>query len=158
VIRVGAPIKAEQAELKLRVEAALRSARSALQDGVVPGGGAALIGCVAALEAMRLDGDEAVGVKALSEALMAPMRSILNNAGCEPAPVLHEARRRAAANAAATVFDVVRREWVDGVRDGVADPLMVVLTALETAVSTAALALSADVLIRRKSPPQGIEP
>jgi chaperonin GroEL len=158
VIRVGAPIKTEQEELKLRVEAALRSARSALQDGVVAGGGAALVGCIAALEALRIDGDEAFGVKALAEALTEPMRAILGNAGFEAAPVVYEARRRTVANVKETVFDVVRQAWVDGVLDGVADPLTVVLTALETGVSTAALALSADVLIRRKAPPLGINP
>jgi chaperonin GroEL len=160
IIRVGAAVKAEQEELKLRVEAALRSARSALQDGVVPGGGAALIGCIPALEAMDVGGDQAVGfgVKALAEALAEPMRVILANAGLEVAPMVHEARRRAATQDQSAVFDVLRHTWVDSWTGGIVDPLTVVRTGLETAVSTAALALTADVLIRRKEPPMGMTP
>jgi chaperonin GroEL len=127
---------------------------------VVPGGGAALIGCIPALEAMDVGGDQAVGVgvKALAEALAEPMRVILANAGLEVAPMVHEARRRAATQDQSAVFDVLRHTWVDSWTGGIVDPLTVVRTGLETAVSTAALALTADVLIRRKEPPMGMTP
>jgi chaperonin GroEL len=152
IIRVGAPTGAEQEDLKLRIEAAVRSARSALRDGVVPGGGAAMLACVPALEAMDLDGDEALGVRALKRALAEPMRTLIGNAGLEVEPILDQSRR------GCLVYDIVQREWVDPWTSGLLDPLVVALTALESSVSTAALALSADVLIHRKNPPMMTTP
>jgi chaperonin GroEL len=152
IIRVGAPSHAEQEALKLRIEAGVRSARSALSDGVVPGGGAALLACVPTLDALELSGDEAVGVKALAHALGEPMRVIVANAGLEVAPILEQARcdRR--------VYDVLRQVWVDPWSGGMMDPLTVTLTALEASVSTVMTALTADVLIRRTQPPRAVEP
>jgi chaperonin GroEL len=152
IIRVGAPSQAEQEDLKLRVEAAVKSARSALREGVVPGGGAAFLACVPALEALEIGGDEAVGVKALAYALAEPMRAIVMNAGFEAGPILAQARceRR--------VFNVIRRNWVDPWSGGILDPLTVVQTVLETSVSTVSTALTADVLVRRKNPPITVEP
>jgi chaperonin GroEL len=147
-IRVGAPTAASQAELKLRVEAALTAARLALRDGVVPGGGAALLACVPALEALEPDGDEGVGVGVLAAALAEPMRAIAENAGFEPGAIVHEARRRGSG----WTFDAVRRAWVDARLDGPVDPLSVTLTALETSVSAATMALTTDVLVRRGAP------
>ena len=152
IIRVGAPTRAQQEDLKLRIEAAVRSARSALSDGVVPGGGAALLACVPALEALEVDGDEAVGVKALAHALAEPMRTIVANAGIEPAPIVDRARRDH------RVYDVVRRTWVDPWTGGIMDPLSVTLTALEASVSTAVTALTAEVLVHRKNAPMAREP
>jgi chaperonin GroEL len=157
-IHVGAASKAEQADLKLRIEAAVKSARSALQDGVVPGGGAALLACVPALEAMQLGGDEAVGVAALAQALAEPMRAIARNAGFEAGPIVDHARRSCGLKEKVTVFDVVRGEWVDPWSAGLVDPLEVVVAALETSVSTATLALTAEVLVRRKNPPRAVNP
>jgi chaperonin GroEL len=158
IIHVGAPSKSAQEDLKLRIEAAVRSARSALQDGVVPGGGAALLACIPAVEAMSVGGDEAVGVSALAEALAEPMRAIVANAGLEVAPLVHEARRRQATEVQARVFDVMRRDWVDAWSGGVVDPLAVTLAVLETSVGTAAVALTSDVLVRRKNPPRAVNP
>ena len=158
IIRVGAPSKSEQEDLKLRIEAAVRSARSAVQDGVVPGGGAALLACIPALEGMAVDGDEGVGVRALAEALPEPMRAILGNAGLEVAPIVHEARRRQANQVPARVYDVLRCAWVDAFGGGIVDPLAVTSAALETSVGTAALALTSEVLVRRKNPPRAINP
>jgi chaperonin GroEL len=156
-IHVGAATKAEQDDLKLRIEAAVRSARSAVQDGVVPGGGAAMLACIPALEAMQVSGEEAVGVRALAQALAEPMRAIVWNAGLDAGPILDEARRGRQHNPP-RVFDVVRREWVDPWSAGLVDPLPVALAALETSVSTAMLALTAEVLIRRKKPPRAVNP
>jgi chaperonin GroEL len=152
IIRVGAASHTEQEALKLRIEAGVRSARSALSDGVVPGGGAALLACVPALNALEVSGDEAVGVRAFAHALGEPMRVIVANAGIEVAPILEQARcdRR--------VYDVLRRAWVDAWSDGILDPLAVTLTALEASASTVMTALTADVLIRRTQPPQAVEP
>lgn len=158
IIRVGAPSKSEQEDLKLRVEAAVRSARSALRDGVVPGGGAALLACIPALEAMPVTGDEAVGTSALVHALAEPMRTILGNAGLDVSSTVHEARRRGANQVRECVFDVVERQWVDRWSGGIVDPLAVALAALETSVGTAALALTSEVLVRRKNPPTALDP
>lgn len=156
VIRVGAPTKSDQAERKFRIEAAVTAARAAMQEGVVAGGGAALVGCAPALEklAVELRGDEAVGVKLLAAALAEPMRAIAENAGLDPSPIVHTARERGPR----ATFDVVRKQWVDAYEAGIVDPLPVVLTALETAVSAATMALTTDVLIRHKKPQMATNP
>ncbi len=154
VIRVGAPSQSEQAELKLRVEAAVASARCALEAGIVPGGGAGLLACAPALEAAKLDGDEAVGVQILARALAEPMRVIVRNAGLDPGPIVHEAHQRGPGSA----FDVIHLEWVDAWRAGIVDPLTVALTALETSVSAATMAITTEVLIRRRNPPIAVNP
>ena len=152
IVRVGAPTSAEQAELKVRVEAAIRSARAALHEGVVPGGGAALLACVPALLCMKVDADEYVGVTALAQALVEPMRAILRNAGFDPGPIVEQTR------SCGLVYDVVRRAWVDARASGLVDPLAVVRTALEMGVGTAAVGLTADVLVHRPDAPVTIQP
>jgi chaperonin GroEL len=146
VIRVGGRTPIEQPELRLRVEAAVTAARHALQSGVVAGGGAALMACVPALEASANRTDEGAGAHILAQALAEPMRTLVCNAGFEPEPVLHEARRRGHGWS----FDVVRREWVNGLPGGLLDPLSVTLTALEAAVSAGASALTAEASIARR--------
>jgi chaperonin GroEL len=154
VIRVGAPTKSDQADLKFRIEAAVTSARSALQDGVVAGGGAAYVACIPALEAMELSGDEAVGARILARARTEPMRAIAENAGYDPSPIVYEARRREPG----MTFDVLRGEWVDAFETGIIDPVTVALTALETSISAATMALTTDVLIRHKKPTMATNP
>jgi chaperonin GroEL len=152
ILRVGAASSAAQADLKLRVEAAIRSARAALSDGVVPGGGAALLRSRRALEAVHANGEERVGAKLLAHALAEPMRAILQNAGFDADPVVYRAR------GCGEVFDVVRREWVDPWRVGLVDPLETIRTALEVSVSCASVALTTDVLVHRKDAPVTVEP
>jgi len=157
-IHVGAASKAEQADLKLRIEAGVRSARSAVDEGVVPGGGAALLVCIPALEAMDLAGDEGVGVAALAHALAEPLRAIVRNFGLDAAPIVDHARHFGQQGDGLRVFDVLRQEWVDPWSAGLVDPLAVVLAALETSVSMARLALSAEVLVHRKNAPRAVAP
>jgi chaperonin GroEL len=156
IIHVGAPSSTEQDDLKLRIEAAVRAGRAALREGVVPGGGAALLACVPALEelASGLPDDHALGVHALVQALSEPMRTIAANAGFEGEPIVHHARHIEQT----CVFDVLRGEWVDPWSAGIVDPLPVVLEALEAGVSAGMTALTAEVLIRRKKPPRSVEP
>jgi chaperonin GroEL len=156
IIRVGAPTEGEREELKLRVQAAVRTARAALREGVVAGGGAALLACRPALDAVEAAGDEAAGVRLLAHALAEPMRAIAHNAGLPAEPIVHEAARRIAAPGCA--FDVVRRAWVDPWDAGLVDALVVTQTALETSVSAAATALIAEVLVRRPQPPLALTP
>jgi chaperonin GroEL len=114
----------------------------------VPGGGAALLVAARAAEALELSGDEAVGARLLAAALAEPLRAIAANAGLDPDPIVHEARRRGPVWA----FDAARRAWVDPWDDGPVDPLAVVLAALETGVSAAAAAITGEVLVRRRRP------
>ena len=157
-LRVGAPTKTDQADLKLRVEAAITSVRSALEDGVVPGGGAAYVACIPALEALANSGDlreaEAFGARALARALAEPMRAIAENAGLNPSPIVARARQQPAG----TTFDVLRQEWGDAVKMGVIDPLPVVTAALKAGASAATMALTTDVLIRHKKPDLATNP
>ncbi len=155
-LHVAAPTPAAQTELRNRVEAAVTSARSGFRDGVVPGGGAALLACVPALErlASELTGDEAFGVRALAQALSAPMRAIAHNAGFDPSPLLAEAARHDEGWA----FDVLLGAWVDAWDAGIIEPLDVVGTALRTSVSTATMALTTDVLVRHKNPEVAVNP
>jgi chaperonin GroEL len=154
-VHVGAATPAEQAELKLRVEAVVRASRSALQEGVVPGAGAAYLACTPALAPALADvpPDEAVGVQALLDALAEPMRTILCNAGLDAAPLLHRARCDTR-----HVYDALAQQWVDPWQAGLLDPLAVTLAALETSVSMALTALASEVLVRRQHPVRAVEP
>jgi len=155
-IRVGAPTELQQAELKVRVETAVKSARAAVRSGVVPGGGAALLACGGPLAELQqqLPPDEALGVRLLAAALGEPMAVIVGNAGLEPGPILAAARRRGPP----WLFDVVDQSWRDAWSAGILDPLDVVTTALEAATSSAATALCAEVLIHRQDAPVAFQP
>ena len=155
-LHVAAPTPAAQTELRSRVEAAVTSARAAFRDGVVPGGGAALLACAPALERLagELAGDEAFGVRALAQALAAPLRAIVGNAGFDPSPILAEAAR----HDEGWTFDVLRGAWVDAWDAGISEPLAVTASALRTSVSTATMALTTEVLIRHKNPEVAVNP
>lgn len=150
LLMVGAPTTSARAELHVRLDAAVTAAQAALREGTVPGGGGALLGCVPALErlAATLDGDEAIGVRLLAMALPAPQRAIAANAGIAPEALAADP----GAGTPGRTFDVLRRQWVDAWDAGIIDPLPVVRAALEGSVSTAAMALSTDVLVRHKRP------
>ncbi len=147
MISVGAPTESARADVRARVEAAVTAAQAALREGAVPGGGGALHACIPALERLAdsLEGDEALGVRLLARALPAPMRTIAANAGIDPSALFADAR----AYEPGWTFDVLARRWVDAWDGGIIDPLPVVLAALEGSVSTAAMALITDVLVRR---------
>ncbi|MDQ3653777.1 MAG: hypothetical protein M3457_01685 [Chloroflexota bacterium] len=150
IIRVGAPTSTARKELRSRIESAAKVARSASSEGGVPGGGAAYVGCVPVLDRLRreLVGDEAQGVSILIRALFAPIRTIAQNAGFNPNVV----EDRASRCCPGSVFDAERNAWVDPWKAGIIDPLPVVLKVLEASTSTAMMALTTDVLVRRKTP------
>jgi chaperonin GroEL len=154
IIHVGAHSQTEQEERRLRVEAAIKSARLALEHGVVPGGGAALLACSRAVSCLPVSGyDEQLAVAALGRALAEPMRTILRNAGLEAEPVLARFRSNPE-----FVFDAVSESWVDPFASGLVDPLQVVQCALETSVSAAMTTLTAEVLVHRTNAPTSVEP
>jgi chaperonin GroEL len=131
---------------------AIKSARGALADGVVPGGGKALLSCAQVLETLEGRRTGAAAARALADALVEPMRTIAVNAGFEASLILDRARRDA------HVFDVVRRAWVDPWQAGLLDPLPVVQVALETSVSAVLTAIAVDVLVHRKKAPTASAP
>lgn len=144
VIAVGGHTESARTELRLRVEAAVASARAALQDGVVPGGGSALVAASNAFGDGAAAGID-VGARALATALTAPMRSILVRSGIEPGPVVDQARTRGSSQA----FDALRREWrpLDA---GIVDTLAAASAAIDMASSALVSAIGAEVVVGRK--------
>jgi len=159
VIRVGAATETELKEKKARVEDAMHATRAAVEEGIVPGGGVALLRCVLAVEKLKLEGDEAIGSNILRRALEEPLRQIANNSGHEGAVVVGKVRQSSEANFG---FNAETEAYEDLVAAGVIDPTMVTRTALQNAASIAALLLTTEALISeikedQKSPamPQG---
>src|ERR671932_196313 len=136
VIKVGAATETELKEKKHRVEDALSATRAALEEGIVPGGGVALINAATALENAKLDGDEAAGATILKRALEEPLRMIVTNAGYEGSVVVEEVRRQAKEKKSKTIgFDVVSESYKDMLDAGIIDPAKVTRSAVENAVS-----------------------
>jgi chaperonin GroEL len=159
VIRVGAATETELKEKKARVEDAMHATRAAVEEGIVPGGGVALLRCVPAVEKLKLEGDEEIGCNILRRALEEPLRQIANNSGHEGAVVVGKVRQSSDANFG---FNAETETFEDLVAAGVIDPTMVTRTALQNAASIAALLLTTEALIseikeEQKAPamPQG---
>ena len=142
-IDVGAATETELKERKRRVEDALHSARAALEDGVVPGGGVALLRAASALDGLKLEGDAAFAVAMVRRALEAPLRQIAANAGQDPSLAV----RRTAQGKDAFGFDAAAGEFCDLRKAGILDPAKVVTTALLNAASVAAELVTAEALV-----------
>jgi chaperonin GroEL len=149
VIRVGAATETELKEKKHRVEDALSATRAAVEEGIVPGGGVALLNALKSIEDMKMDNEDAdIGVKIVRKALEMPLRGIAHNAGKDGAVVAEEVRRKQAAKKADTIgYDVLADEYVDMVKSGIIDPAKVTKGALENAASIAAMILTTEALI-----------
>jgi chaperonin GroEL len=143
-LNVGAATEAEMKEKKARVEDALHATRAAVEEGVVPGGGVALLRCIEALEGLKLQGDEKVGAMIVRRALEAPMRQIASNAGLDGAVVIQNVRNAKGQNAG---YNAATDTYEDLVKAGVIDPTKVVRTALQNAASVASLLLTTDALV-----------
>jgi chaperonin GroEL len=144
VIKVGAATETELKEKKARVEDAMHATRAAVEEGIVPGGGVALVRCIAALEKLKLDGDEAIGVNIVKRALEEPMRQIAYNAGEEGAVVVGRVRETKEDNFG---YNADSGEFVDLVKAGVIDPAKVTRLALQNAASIAGLMLTTEALV-----------
>jgi len=149
IIRVGAATEVELKEKKHRVEDALSATRAAVEEGIVAGGGVALINALPALDNVQMDyADEQTGVNILRRALEEPMRKIAANAGMDGAVVLETVRRKqAAADNSNIGYDVIKNEYLDMVETGIIDPAKVTKGALENAASIAAMVLTTEALI-----------
>ena len=149
IIRVGAATETELKEKKHRVEDALSATRAAVEEGIVPGGGVALINARAALDGMKMDHeDEQIGVQIVRRALEVPMRRIVENAGKDGSVVVENVRtRQESANSKSIGYDVLSDKYEDMVKAGVIDPAKVTRGALENAASIASMILTTEALV-----------
>ncbi len=146
VIKVGAAPEVEMKEKKARVEDALNATRAAVEEGIVPGGGVALLRCIPALAKMDANGEEAFGVSIVKRALEEPVRQIANNAGLEGSVVVE----RVKSENGAFGFNAETESYGDLVEAGVIDPTKVVRFALQNASSVAALMLTTEAMVAEK--------
>jgi len=155
VIHVGAPTETEMKEKKARVEDALSSTRAAVEEGIVPGGGVALLAARKAVAKVKGEGDAAVGVNIVQHSLSAPLRQIADNAGY-PGDVVVE---RVSQSPEGQGFDAVAEKYVDMAKAGIVDPTKVVRTALENACSIASMIMCTEATVAEKpeeqKPPAG---
>jgi chaperonin GroEL len=148
VIRVGAATEVELKEKKHRVEDALSATRAAVEEGIVPGGGVALINAVPALDKVDGNGDVTTGVQILKRALEEPMRQLAENAGHDGAVVVQDVRRVQKEKSNLNVgFDVLAEDYGDMVEKGIIDPAKVTRSAVENAASIAAMILTTEALV-----------
>ncbi|NLJ80570.1 MAG: chaperonin GroEL [Firmicutes bacterium] len=143
VIQVGAPTETELKEKKHRIEDALSATRAAVEEGIVAGGGVALVDALSALDAFDLSGDEGTGVNIIRRILEEPLKMIANNAGVEGAIVVEKVKN----SPKGVGFDVLTEDYVDMVEKGIIDPAMVTRSALQNAASIGAMLLTTECLI-----------
>ncbi|MCK4225133.1 MAG: chaperonin GroEL [candidate division Zixibacteria bacterium] len=146
VINVGAATETEMKERKARVEDALHATRAAVEEGMVPGGGVALLRAIPALEKLKLPGDEMIGVSILKKALEEPIRLIVENAGVEGSIVVNKVKEKTGAFG----FNAETEQYEDLMVSGVIDPTKVVRIALENAASIASLLITTECLVADK--------
>jgi chaperonin GroEL len=157
VIKVGAATETEMKEKKGRVEDALHATRAAVEEGIVPGGGVALLRCVKALDNAKAEGDEKIGVEIVRRSLEEPMRQIAFNAGAEPSVVVERVKKETDVNAG---YDASTGTFIDMLKAGIIDPTKVTRSALQNAASIASLLLTTDALVseipeKEKAAPAG---
>jgi chaperonin GroEL len=144
VIKVGAATETAMKEKKARVEDALNATRAAVEEGIVPGGGVALLRAAGAVDALKLEGDEKVGAQIVRRALEEPIRQIVENAGLEGSVIVEKVK---AEKGVTRGFDAETLEFVDMIQAGIIDPTKVERVALENAASVASLLLTTEALI-----------
>src|SRR5215813_2894348 len=144
VIKVGAATETAMKEKKARVEDALNATRAAVEEGIVPGGGVALLRASSAVEGLKLEGDEKVGAQIVRRALEEPIRNIVENAGLEGSVIVEKVK---AEKVATRGFDAETLEYVDMLQAGIIDPTKVERVALQNAASVASLLLTTEALV-----------
>src|SRR2546428_3714000 len=144
IIKVGAATETEMKEKKARVEDAMHATKAAVEEGIVPGGGVALLRCIPSLEKLKAEGDEQIGINIVKRALEEPIRMISHNAGHEGAVVVEKVKSNTNPNFG---FNAQTETFGDLVNDGVIDPTKVVRTALQNAASIASLLLTTEALV-----------
>jgi chaperonin GroEL len=154
VIRVGAATEVEMKEKKLRIEDALSATRAAVEEGIVPGGGIALLSSIPALDKIVAEGDMKTGVDIIRRALEYPVKQIADNAGLEGAVIVGKAKEQPKGHG----FDALRTRWVDMIEVGIVDPAKVTRSALQNAASIAAMILTTETLVSDKPEPKSAMP
>jgi len=144
VIKVGAATETAMKEKKARVEDALNATRAAVEEGIVPGGGVALLRTAKAIDGLKLSGDEKVGAMIVKRALEEPIRQIVENAGAEGSVIVEKVKSETAPNRG---YDAESMEYVDMLQAGIIDPTKVERVALQNAASVASLLLTTEALI-----------
>jgi chaperonin GroEL len=159
IIKVGAGTEVELKEKKHRVEDALSATRSALEEGIVPGGGVALLNAQASLDKLKFEGDANTGVKIVRHALEEPMRRLAENAGMDGQVVIENVRRAQADKKNKNLgFNVMTGEYTDMLAAGILDPAKVTRSAVENAASIAAMVLTTEAMITDKPEPKPAMP
>jgi chaperonin GroEL len=151
IISVGAATEAEMKQTKARMEDALHATRAAVEEGILPGGGVALLRAIEAVKQVEARGDEKIGVAIVSRALLAPIRQIASNCGLDGAVIADEVRQKPQN----TGYDATLGDYADMYQAGVIDPAKVVKNALSNAASIAGLMLTTQVLVTRSDDTDG---
>lgn len=151
VIKVGAATETELKEMKLRIEDALNATRAAVEEGIVSGGGTALVTVIDKVAALELTGDEATGRNIVLRALEEPVRQIAYNAGYEGSVVIDKLKN----SPVGTGFNAATGDWVDMIETGIIDPVKVTRSALQNAASVASLILTTEAVVANKPEPAG---
>lgn len=154
-INVGAATESEMKEKKFRVEDALSATRAAVEEGIVPGGGVALLNCIDAIDSLKLKGDDKVGAQIIRRALEAPLRQIAANAGQDGSVIIQNVRGNKSKSYG---YNAATDTYEDLVKAGVIDPKKVVRTSLQNAASVASLLLTTDALVSDLPDAKGAEP
>ena len=149
VVKVGAATETELKEMKLRIEDALNATRAAVEEGIVAGGGTALVNVISAVAALELEGDEATGRNIVLRALEEPVRQIAHNAGYEGSIIIDRLKNAEAG----TGFNAATGEWVNMIDAGIIDPVKVSRSALQNAASVASLILTTEAVVANKPEP-----
>lgn len=149
VIKVGAATETELKEMKLRIEDALNATRAAVEEGIVAGGGTALVNVISAVAALELEGDEATGRNIVLRSLEEPVRQIAHNAGYEGSIIIDRLKNAEAG----TGFNAATGEWVNMIDAGIIDPVKVSRSALQNAASVASLILTTEAVVANKPEP-----
>ena len=154
VIKVGAATETELKEMKLRIEDALNATRAAVEEGIVAGGGTALVNVIPAVADLELTGDEATGRNFVLRALEEPVRQIAHNAGFEGSIVIDRLKNAEVG----TGFNAATGEWVNMIEEGIIDPVKVSRSALQNAASVASLILTTEAVVANKPEPAAPAP
>ncbi|HFH9465290.1 TPA: chaperonin GroEL [Streptococcus agalactiae] len=152
VIKVGAATETELKEMKLRIEDALNATRAAVEEGIVSGGGTALVNVIEKVAALKLNGDEETGRNIVLRALEEPVRQIAYNAGYEGSVIIERLKQ----SEIGTGFNAANGEWVDMVTTGIIDPVKVTRSALQNAASVASLILTTEAVVANKPEPEAL--
>jgi chaperonin GroEL len=153
-LRIGALTEQERKTLTETAEQAMKAVMAGMESGIVPGGGAAYLDCIPALQEIEAEGDEAIGVQVLARALEEPMRRIAANAALHPPLALAESQRMGPGHG----FDVLQKRVTNMVEAGIVDPTSVARRALQQAVSGAMMLLTTDALVLHRKPQENFEP